>query len=123
MNCEWMIQEVLEELRSMTRMYESAKKRCEGEEENFKDVYHTNDKFEATKNGISPGKGCPSAIGKAIKKLSEEFKKEYLGKTENIIKQEEKQTSKSPKCTNCGAEMQMTGGCNVCPECGASKCD
>ena len=78
---------------------------------------------KATKSGISAGKGCPSAVGKAIKKLSEEFKKEYLGKTENIIKQEEKQTSKSPKCANCGAEMQMTGGCNVCPECGASKCD
>ena len=41
---------------------------------------------KATKNGISPGKGCPSAIGKAIKKLSEEFKKEYLGETKNINK-------------------------------------
>ena len=47
---DWMMKEVLEELRSMARMYASAKKRCEGEEENFKDVYHTNDKFEATKN-------------------------------------------------------------------------
>ena len=47
---DWMMKEVLEELRSMARMYTSAKKRCEGEKENFKDVYHTNDKFEATKN-------------------------------------------------------------------------
>ena len=46
----WMVDEILEELRSMVRMYESAKKRCEGEGENFKDVYHTNDKFEATKS-------------------------------------------------------------------------
>ena len=76
---------------------------------------------KATKNGISPGKGCPSAIGKAIKKLSKEFKKEYLGKTANIIKQEEKQ--EKPKCPTCGAELTFTGGCNVCPNCGWSKCD
>ena len=50
MNNMWMVEEILEEVRSMARMYTSAKKRCEGEKENFKDVYHTNDKFEATKN-------------------------------------------------------------------------
>ena len=81
---------------------------------------------KATKNGISPGKGCPSAIGKAIKKLSEEFKKEYLGKTANInkhvaevIKEHKK---KKPKCPTCGAELTFTGGCNVCPNCGWSRC-
>ena len=82
---------------------------------------------KATKNGISPGKGCPSAIGKAIKKLSEEFKKEYLGNTENInkyvaevIKEHKKKKS---KCPTCGAELTFTGGCNVCPNCGWSRCD
>ena len=82
---------------------------------------------KATKNGISPGKGCPSAIGKAIKKLSEEFKKEYLGETKNInkyvaevIKEHKK---KRTKCPTCGAELTFTGGCNVCFDCGWSKCD
>ena len=82
---------------------------------------------KATKNGISPGKGCPSAIGKAIKKLSEEFKKEYLGKMENIIVTKEDFDKygiviSKPKCPTCGAELTFTGGCNVCPNCGWSRC-
>ena len=82
---------------------------------------------KATKNGISPGKGCPSAIGKAIKKLSEEFKKEYLGETKNInkyvaevIKEHKKNKQKCPKC---GADLLYTGGCITCFDCGYSKCD
>ena len=82
---------------------------------------------KATKNGISPGKGCPSAIGKAIKKLSEEFKKEYLGETKNINKYVaeviKKHKKKKTNCPTCGAELASTGGCNVCPNCGWSKCD
>ena len=27
------------------------------------------------------------------------------------------------KCPECGAELSNTGGCNVCPSCGYSKCD
>ena len=27
------------------------------------------------------------------------------------------------KCPECGAELSFTGGCNICPECGFSKCD
>ena len=76
---------------------------------------------KATKNGISPGKGCPSAIGKAIKKLSEEFKKEYLVPTTNIVyKDEEIEIAKCPKC---GADLSYTGGCITCFDCGWSRCD
>ena len=76
---------------------------------------------KATKNGISPGKGCPSAIGKAIKKLSKEFKKEYLAPTANIVyKDEEIEIAKCPKC---GADLSYTGGCITCFDCGWSKCD
>ena len=76
---------------------------------------------KATKNGISPGKGCPSAIGKAIKKLSEDFKKEYLAPTTNIVyKDEEIEIAKCPKC---GADLSYTGGCITCFDCGWSKCD
>ena len=76
---------------------------------------------KATKNGISPGKGCPSAIGKAIKKLSEEFKKEYLAPTTNIVyKDEEIEIAKCPKC---GADLSYTGGCVTCFDCGWSRCD
>lgn len=27
------------------------------------------------------------------------------------------------KCPECGAELNFTGGCNICPECGWSKCN
>lgn len=46
----WMVDEILEELRSIARMYTNAIKRCDGEMEKYDDVYHTNDKFEATRN-------------------------------------------------------------------------
>ena len=76
---------------------------------------------KSTKSNISAGKGCPSAIGKAIKKLSEEFKKEYIAPVENIIhKDEEIEIAKCPKC---GADLSYTGGCITCFDCGWSKCD
>ena len=27
------------------------------------------------------------------------------------------------KCPERGAELSFTGGCNICPSCGFSKCD
>ena len=76
---------------------------------------------KSTKSNISAGKGCPSAIGKAIKKLSEEFKKEYIAPTTNIVyKDEEIEIAKCPKC---GADLSYTGGCITCFDCGWSKCD
>ena len=50
MNNMWMVEEILEEVRSMTRMYSKAVTRCENEAKQYKDVYNTFDKFEATKN-------------------------------------------------------------------------
>ena len=50
MNNMWIVEEILEEVRSMTRMYSKAVTRCENEAKQYKDVYNTFDKFEATKN-------------------------------------------------------------------------
>ena len=50
MNNMWMVEEILEEVRSLARMYSKAVTRCENEAKQFKDVYNTFDKFEATKN-------------------------------------------------------------------------
>lgn len=50
MNNSWMVEEILEEVRSLARMYSNAVTRCENEAKQFKDVYNTFDKFEATKN-------------------------------------------------------------------------
>ena len=50
MNNMWMVEEILEEVRSMARKYSKAVTRCEDEAKQYKDVYNTFDKFEATKN-------------------------------------------------------------------------
>ena len=50
MNNMWMVEEILEEVRSLARMYSMAVTRCEDEAKQYKDVYNTFDKFEATKN-------------------------------------------------------------------------
>ena len=54
---------------------------------------------------------------KDLKKQLENFKYEAP------IIMEKPADVKIAKCPECGAELQMTGGCNICPECGASKCD
>lgn len=43
-------------------------------------------------------------------------------KVEKITKKVEKNEEKA-KCPECGAELSFTGGCNVCPSCGWSKCN
>ena len=50
MNNMWMVEEILEEVRCLARMYSKAVTRCENEAKQYKDVYNTFDKFEATKN-------------------------------------------------------------------------
>ena len=50
MNNMWMVEEILEEVRSLARMYSKAVNRCENEAKQFKAAYNTCDKFEATKN-------------------------------------------------------------------------
>ena len=57
-----------------------------------------------------------SGIAKPIKveKITEKVKKNE----EKVEKIEEK-----AKCPECGAKLSFTGGCNICPECGYSRCD
>lgn len=72
-----------------------------------------------TKKDTSRGNCCPAAIGNALLKLEEEFKKE-----KHYAKEEEKQEVKENinKCPECGESMASTGGCNICTNCGWSKC-
>lgn len=57
-----------------------------------------------------------SGIAKPIKveKIEEKVEKN----TKKVEKNEEK-----AKCPECGTELSFTGGCNICPSCGFSKCD
>jgi ribonucleoside-diphosphate reductase alpha chain len=70
---------------------------------------------KATKGDTSPGSCCPIAVGKALKEMHNEL----LGKTTvnkpiNI---------NAPKCPKCGAEIIHEGGCNICKNCGWTKCE
>ena len=70
---------------------------------------------KATKGDTSPGSCCPIAVGKALKDMHNELLgKQTHNKTSNI---------NSPKCPKCGAELIHEGGCNICKNCGWTKCD
>ena len=75
---------------------------------------------------LSPGSSCASAVGKALIELDKEFQIVF-----KAMKQiEEKPTEIKDeligmkKCPECGKKsLEMSGGCQVCKECGHSKCD
>ncbi len=70
---------------------------------------------KATKGDTSPGSCCPIAVGKALKEMHNELLgKETINKPVNI---------NSPKCPKCGAEIVHEGGCNICKNCGWTKCE
>ena len=70
---------------------------------------------KATKGDTSPGSCCPIAVGKALKEMHNELLgKETVNKPLNI---------NTPKCPKCGAELIHEGGCNICKNCGWTKCE
>ena len=72
------------------------------------------------------GLSCGDIVAKAIqteyeyrkgkKDLTEKLKEFKYARP--IIMEDNK-----AKCPECGAELSNTGGCNICPSCGFSKCD
>lgn len=76
---------------------------------------------KVTKDNISKGKSCPSAVGKALIQLEKEFKAETY--TTEEIKVDEECEPYNVTCPTCGSVLNFTGGCNICPDCGWSKCD
>lgn len=70
---------------------------------------------KATKGDTSPGSCCPIAVGKALKEMYNEL----IGKTKN----DNKVNINAPKCPKCGAELIHEGGCNICKNCGWTKCE
>ena len=67
---------------------------------------------------LSPGNYCGMAILKEI----EAFMKEKHIDVQ-VTKQEQPKADTKLKCPECGAVLTMTGGCNVCSNCGYTKCD
>jgi len=70
---------------------------------------------KATKGDTSPGSCCPIAVGKALKEMHNELLgKDTVNKPINV---------NAPKCPKCGAEIVHEGGCNICKNCGWTKCE
>ena len=88
----------------------------------------------ATKHDTSKGSCCPMAVGYALKEMWEEFqgkemkpkeqKKEPEIETIYAIKNGKKMLSFTyTRCPECGEELSFEGGCNICRNCGYTKCD
>lgn len=68
-----------------------------------------------TKHDTSAGTSCPSAIGYALKDLQ--------NKMSDIHTTETDLSNHAIKCPECGEKLAFEGGCNICKNCGWSKCD
>lgn len=73
---------------------------------------------------LSKGKSCPSAILNAIRDFEKEMIKDEVEVEYKKVKIDlnKKPEQVGMKCPECGEQLQMTGGCNVCPSCGWTKC-
>lgn len=91
----------------------------------------------AVKGDTSPGSCCPMAVGNALIDMYNEAQGKLFGdKKKEVkvsIKKNNKKTAKENKnnkqqdiknpCPQCGSELVFEGGCNICKNCGWTKCD
>lgn len=80
---------------------------------------------------VSQGSTCPSAILNILKKFEKNMGLSRHTEAIQMIDKEEKNEQKLIKemekrkinCPECGAELEITGGCYSCRNCGYSKCE
>lgn len=97
----------------------------------------------ATKHDTSKGSCCPMAVGNALLDMYEELHRELFvdddddSEEKPEVKPQIKKATVSPApqkevtvatpkknpCPSCGEELTFEGGCNICKNCGWSKCD
>lgn len=73
---------------------------------------------------VSKGSSCPSAIGYALIDMYNEMQKDLKNckcKCKNKTEQPKKEVTNP--CPECGEELSFEGGCNICKNCGYTKCD
>lgn len=81
----------------------------------------------ATKHDTSKGSCCPMAIGNALVEMCEEMKDELDTEEDYVVDEtpsiESETILTSNPCPECGSELTYEGGCNICKNCGWSKCN
>ena len=84
----------------------------------------------ATRKDTSPGSCCPMAVGNALLDMYNEVQEELARKntelTPNVVKAPKPKAVKNKNqkmlCPECGEPLVFEGGCNLCKNCGWSKC-
>lgn len=83
----------------------------------------------AVHKDCSKGNNCASAIANAFDEMYKEVQNEIFAESEeeleeasHPIKIETNQEEISPKCPECGSDIQFQEGCQNCPNCSYSKC-
>ena len=74
-----------------------------------------------SKHDTSPGTSCPSAIGKALQDLRSKMQNKCFVDVDDS--ESVKVLNDSSVCPECGSKLQQEGGCNICKNCGWTKCE
>lgn len=81
----------------------------------------------ATKKDTSKGNCCPAAIANALIEMQKEVFDELGIDDEEEIKEVKQivnvKIDNVGICPECNCELEFTGGCNSCPNCGYSRCE
>lgn len=88
---------------------------------------------KATKHDTSKGSCCPMAVGNALMDMWNEMQSEIKDNEEEIDTEEttvsvnntpmQTATVINALCPECGEPITFEGGCNICKNCGWSKCN
>lgn len=81
----------------------------------------------ATKHDTSKGSCCPVAIANALKDMWREMQDEINGNEDEptvaIVAGDTELTDDETLCPECGEKLVHEGGCDICKNCGWSKCN
>lgn len=77
-----------------------------------------------TKHDTSKGTSCPSAVGYALREMYKDMQKRLATEKQSAIPKIEEGAAASTgaTCPSCGMPLIFEGGCNICKNCGWSKC-
>ena len=81
----------------------------------------------ATKGDTSKGSCCPMAVGNALLDMYNDIQATLNQTSSNSTESSESlkhvdQTSDDAICPECGERLSFEGGCNICKNCGYSRC-